>query len=145
MKIFFFPGAVSDPSHQKEYASALLQGIASFSSASKVKLWAVHIVSLKPETTKLFVEVCQSFCSTPNSQRRRQDSHRGRRDKKPNEEKTYPTRKTQSLLLPIPNSLIRGKHSAKANKTSIHFSKPSLLIHQGLCKKRNQLLVMAIW
>lgn len=114
----FFPGAVSDPRHQKEYASALLQGIASFSSASKVKLWAVHIVSLKPETTKLLVEVCQSFCSTPNSQRRRQDSHRGRRDKKPNEEKTHTTRKTPKFT-PSDSKFIESWKALRQSKQKI--------------------------
>lgn len=111
-------GAVSDPRHQKEYASVLLQGIASFSSASKVKLWAVHIVSLKPETTKLLVEVCQSFCSTPNSQRRRQDSHRGRRDKKPNEEKTHTTRKTPKFT-PSDSKFIESWKALRQSKQKI--------------------------
>uniref|UniRef100_A0A8W8MVM9 E3 ubiquitin-protein ligase n=1 Tax=Magallana gigas TaxID=29159 RepID=A0A8W8MVM9_MAGGI len=76
-------GEVSDPRHQKEYASALLQGIASFSSASKVKLWAVHIVSLKPETTKLLAEVCRSFCLRPCSQRGQWDNNRVEKMKSP--------------------------------------------------------------
>lgn len=91
---FSFSESVTDPDHRKTYATALLQGIESFSSASKVNLWAVHIVSLKPETTKLLVEICRSLCPRPYSQRGRRDSQRGRRDKKSNEEKTYPTRKT---------------------------------------------------
>lgn len=119
MKILdFFSESVTDPYYRKAYASTFLQGIAAFSFASKVNLWAVHIVSLKPETTKLLVEVCQSFCSTPNSQRRRQDSHRGRRDKKPNEEKTYPTRKTPKFT-PSDSKFIESWKALRQSKQNI--------------------------
>lgn len=74
-KCVCFLESVTDPDHLKEYASLLLKGIASFSSASKVNLWAVHRVNLEIETKKVLVEVCRLFCPMPCSQRDRWDNN----------------------------------------------------------------------
>lgn len=82
-KCICFLESVTDPDHLKEYASVLIQGITSFSSASNVRLWAVHIVSVKPDTTKLLLEVCRSFCPRPCSHQGQWDNNRVEKMKSP--------------------------------------------------------------